>query len=190
MDFVTLILLALSLAADAFAVSITNGICSNKITFQNAFATGLTFGIFQATMPVLGFLLGNSFSEAVHRYQHWIALFLLGTIGINMLVESAKERVQIEENTSAADVFRINNLILQGIATSIDALAAGLSFAVLDLNIFAAALTIGIVTFCSCLLGVYIGKIFGSLLGIRAKLVSGIVLLLIGLKLFIENQFL
>ncbi len=190
MDFITLILLALSLAADAFAVSITNGICSNKITFHNAFVTGITFGVFQAMMPVLGFVLGNSFSETVHRYQHWIALFLLGAIGINMLAEAARDRVQIEENTSDQNVFAINNLILQGIATSIDALAAGLSFAVLDLNIFSAVLTIGIVTFCTCFLGVYIGKIFGSLLGIRAKMISGIVLLLIGLKLFIENQFL
>ena len=187
MDFITLLLLALGLAADAFAVAVTNGICSHKITKKDAYKTAFIFGFFQALMPVLGFILGKTFSEIICLYQHWVALLLLGAIGINMLTEAYKDRKNPNE-ANITNVFTPKNLIMQGIATSIDALACGVSLAVMQINIFYSASLIGLITFFCCILGVYIGKKFGTLLGLRARLVGGCILLLIGLKIFIENQ--
>lgn len=187
MDILTQILLAFCLATDAFAVSITDGMCSNKITRSNVFTTAITFGSFQAFMPVIGFILGNTFSEVISRYQHYIALFLLGAIGMNMIVDAIKEQRQPESVCKTKDVFSPVNLIIQGIATSIDALAVGVSLAAMKANIFTTSLLIGIVTFLCCAFGVYIGRKFGVLLGIRAKLGGGILLILIGIKIFIEN---
>lgn len=189
MDFITIALLALGLSADAFAVSVTNGICSKKVTKKDAVLTALTFGFFQALMPVLGFILGNTFSDFVSRFQHWIALLLLGAIGVNMLSEVIKDWKNPELACPVINIFSAKNLIMQGVATSIDALAAGISLAVLDINIFASALIIGMITFFICLIGVEIGKRFGSMLGLRARLVGGIILIALGLKIFIENQF-
>lgn len=190
MDFLTLSLLALALSADAFAVAVTNGIYDSSVTKRDAFSTALTFGFFQALMPILGFVLGTTFSEVVSRYQHWIALFLLGAIGVNMMVEAVKETNNPDNNFCEINIFTPRNLIMQGIATSIDALAAGVSLAVLEINIITSALLIGIITFTLCAFGVYIGKKFGSLLGLRARFIGGLIILSIGVKIFIENQFL
>ncbi len=189
MDLLTLIFLALGLSADAFAVAVTNGICSNKVTKRHAVSTAFTFGFFQGLMPVLGFTLGKTFVDIVCRYQHWIALLLLGAIGVNMLSDTYKEWNCTETTNINRSLFQARNLIMQGIATSIDAFAAGVSIAVLNINIISAALIIGLITFVLCTLGVYIGKKFGALLGLRAKLFGGIVLIIIGLKIFVENQF-
>lgn len=189
MDLITLSLLALGLSADAFAVAVTNGICSSKVTKKDAALTAFTFGFCQAIMPVLGFLLGKTFSDVVCRFQHWVALFLLGFIGINMFVDAYKEWKSPEEACSNLKIFSAKNLILQGIATSIDALAAGVSLAVMNINIFSAALLIGLITYFCCSLGVLIGRKFGSLLGLRAKILGGVLLILIGLRIFIEHQF-
>ncbi len=191
MDLLTLVLLALGLSADAFAVAITNGMCSNRVTKGHAIATAFAFGFFQALMPVLGFTLGRTFSDFVCRYQHWIALLLLGAIAINMLTDTFKEwkSAGTISMCTTRNIFSVKNLLMQAIATSIDALAAGVSIAVLNINIVSAALLIGLITFILCTAGVYIGKKFGSLLGLRAKLIGGLVLLTIGLKIFIENQF-
>lgn len=188
MDYLSIILIAFCLSADAFAVAVTNGICSKIVTKMNAFATAATFGLFQAAMPVLGYILGRTFSDVVSKFQHWVALFLLGFIGINMLVEAFKERKEPEHTCSNKNLFTAKNLTLQGIATSIDALAAGVSFGVMGDNIAIAALLIGIITFVCCAIGIYIGKKFGSLLGLRAKFVGGFLLIIIGLKIFIEHQ--
>jgi putative Mn2+ efflux pump MntP len=188
MDLITLVLLALGLSADAFAVSVTNGMCSSKVTKQHALATAFSFGFFQAIMPVTGFFLGRTFSEVVSRFQHWVALFLLAFIGINMLVDAIKESKNPDDFCPLKSIFTVKNLILQGIATSIDALAAGVSLAVMEIDIAFAALLIGIITFICCLFGVYIGKKFGSLLGLRAKFAGGILLILIGLRIFVEHQ--
>lgn len=191
MDFITLLLLAFGLSADAFAVSVTNGMCSSKVTKKHALLTALTFGFFQALMPVLGYVLGNTLADIVSRFQHWIALLLLGAIGVNMLADAIKEWKSSEALVcTTLNIFTAKNLILQGLATSIDALAAGVSIAVLNINILASALIIGVITFLLCTIGVYIGKRFGAILGSRAKLIGGIVLIGIGLKIFIENQFL
>ncbi len=187
MDSFALILIALSLSADAFAVAVTNGICSDKITKYNLLATAFTFGFLQGLMPILGFTLGRGFSDIICRYQHYVALFLLAAIGINMIVEAIKERKQPEALCPVRNVYTAKNLLLQGLATSIDALAVGVSYAALQVNIFFAAILIAAVTFLCCALGVYIGRRFGNLLGIRARLIGGILLLLIGFRIFLEH---
>lgn len=187
MDFITQILLSFCLATDAFAVSITNGMCSYKVTKENVVSTAFTFGLFQGFMPILGFLLGNSFTDIISRYQHFIALFLLGAIGLNMIVDAIKDNKNPEGVCKTKNVFTTKNLIIQGVATSIDALALGVSLAAMDANITTTALLIGSITFICCSFGVYIGRKFGLLLGIRAKFGGGILLILLGIKIFIEN---
>lgn len=187
MDSITLILIALSLSADAFAVAVTNGICSKRTSKCNLLSTAFTFGFLQGLMPMLGFALGKGFSDLISRYQHFVALFLLAAIGINMLVEAVKEGRHPENSMPDRSIFSAKNLLLQGIATSIDALAIGVSFSALQVNILFASILIGAVTFFCCAFGVYIGKRFGKLLGVRARLIGGILLLLIGLRIFFEN---
>lgn len=189
MDPLTLVLIALGLATDAFAVSLSNGMCARKITKKTVLATAFTFGFFQGVMPVLGYFLGCTFSEIVSRFQHWIALFLLCAIGINMIWDAIKDQ-RHPESCSTKEIFTVQNLILQGIATSIDALAVGVSFAVMNVNILTLAIVIGAITFLCCTFGVYIGRKFGSLLGIRARLFGGLLLIIIGLRIFIEHQIL
>ncbi|NLO08624.1 MAG: manganese efflux pump [Clostridiales bacterium] len=187
MDFITQILLGFCLATDAFAVSISNGMCSYKVTKKNVLSTAFTFGFFQGIMPILGFIFGNRFTGVISRYQHFIALFLLGAIGLNMIVDAVKDKKNPEGVCKARNVFASKNLIIQGIATSIDALAVGVSLAALDANITTTALLIGTITFFCCSFGVYIGRKFGLLLGIRAKFGGGILLILLGIKIFVEN---
>ena len=190
MDYITLLFLALGLSADAFAVAVTNGMCDSRVQKRHVLLTSFTFGFFQGFMPALGFFLGKGFYEFFSLCQHWIALLLLGAIGINMLTDAYKEaKPSRVEACSLENVFSAKNLILQGIATSIDALAAGVSIGVLNVPVLLAASVIGGITFLCCIVGVYIGKRFGSLLGLRAKLFGGIVLIMIGLKIFVENQF-
>jgi len=188
MDFITQILLAFCLATDAFAVSITNGMCSSKITKKNVFATAFTFGAFQGMMPILGFILGNYFTEIISRYQHYVALFLLGAIGLNMIIEAFKEHKNPECPCAPRNIFSVGNLIIQGIATSIDALAVGVSLSAINADISSTSVIIGLITFLCCAMGVYIGRKFRVLIGVRAKLGGGILLLLIGIKIFIENM--
>ncbi|CRZ34691.1 putative Mn2+ efflux pump MntP [Herbinix hemicellulosilytica] len=188
MDLITQILLGFCLAADAFAVSITNGMCSSQINQKNVLSTALTFGSFQAVMPLLGYTLSSTFTEIISKYQHYIALFLLSAIGINMVVDAIKEYKHPENVCSTKNIFAVGNLLLQGVATSIDALAVGVSLAAISANISTTSLIIGVVTFICCAVGVVIGRKFGLLLGIRAKLGGGILLILIGVKIFAEHM--
>ncbi len=187
MDFLTQILLGFCLATDAFAVSITNGMCSYKVTKIDVLSTAFTFGLFQGVMPILGFIFGNRFTDVISKYQHFIALFLLGAIGLNMIIDAIKDKKNPEGVCNTKNVFTSKNLIIQGIATSIDALAVGVSLAAMEANITTTALLIGGITFLCCSFGVYIGRKFGLLLGIRAKFGGGVLLILLGFKLFIEN---
>lgn len=186
MDILTQILLSFCLATDAFAVSISNGICSIKITRKNVITTALTFGLFQGIMPIIGYLLGNGLTGIISKFQYFVALFLLSAIGLNMIVDAVKENKNPEGLCNSTNVFSAKNLILQGIATSIDALAVGISLLAIDANITATSIIIGSITFVCCAFGVYIGRKFGVLLGIRAKFGGGILLILVGIKIFAE----
>lgn len=188
MGFATLFFLALGLSMDAFAVSVSNGMCYRGIGRKEAIITAFTFGVFQALMPVAGYFGGRFFSEAISSLDHWIALILLCFIGGSMVLESFKEmRNQDSDCCCGKKEFTLRVLIVQGIATSIDALAVGISFAVMKTNIVSAAAFIGIITFLCCVFGAALGKRFGLLLGQRAKVFGGLILIGIGVKIFLEH---
>lgn len=187
MDFITLLFLSAGLAMDAFAVSITNGLCYPHLKAKHALYNGLAFGFFQAAMPVLGYLVGRTFSGAIRAIDHWIALILLTAIGGNMIREAITGLKHPKEECSRTP-FSFKLLFVQGIATSIDALAVGVSFAVMEVNILSAASFIGIITFTFSFSGIWIGKKFGGLLKERAELAGGLILVVIGIKIFLEHM--
>lgn len=171
---------------DAFAVSITNGMCYRMPVVKNALYSGLAFGIFQGLMPLIGYLAGISFSQVVERYDHWIALFLLGFIGIRMVLEAVKEARDPNE-MDIDKAFSFKFLLVQSVATSIDALAVGVSLGVMQVNVIFAVATIAAVTFVVCFAGVFIGKRFGGLLKEKAAIAGGIILIMIGINIFLEH---
>lgn len=183
MSFVEIIVLSLGLAMDATAVSMTDGLSNRKIKVSKALLIGLTFGFFQAMMPLLGFLFGNLFAELIETLDHWIALVLLGYLGGKMLYDGFKKG---EEEVKKLD---FKNLIIQGVATSIDAFAVGISFATLHVDITLAVCSIGIITMVLSTIGVLIGKKFGDLLNNKATILGGLILIGMGLKIFIEHMF-
>ncbi|WP_130864185.1 manganese efflux pump MntP [Bacilliculturomica massiliensis] len=186
MSILLLIVLAGGLATDAFAVSISNGMCYRNIGGRQVILTALTFGAFQGAMPVLGYYGGRLAEDAIASLDHWIALVLLCFIGGSMAMESLKE-MKSSESCPAVRELNVRTLLVQGVATSIDALAVGVSLAALRTNIVQAAGLIAVVTFAVCLFGAVLGKRFGLLLGQKAKLCGGLVLIWIGLRIFAEH---
>ena len=177
-----LFVIAVGLSMDAFAVSICKGLSVRRCTFRHMVICGLYFGIFQGMMPLIGYLLGSQFESLVTAIAPYIAFILLAFIGINMIRESREED---EENVS--DDFSVRAMIPLAIATSIDALAVGVSFAFLQVNIVPAVLFIGVTTFICCVFGVKIGNLFGSRYKSSAELFGGVVLVLMGLKILMEH---
>ena len=182
MGFVELILIAIGLAMDAFAVSVGKGITLKRVQFSQAITAGVWFGGFQALMPIIGFFLGRSFANYMISIDHWIAFGLLALIGLNMI----RETVWGDEEGHNSD-FGFNTMLLMAIATSIDAMAVGISFAFLDVNIWISAVVIGIVTLLLSGIGVYLGSLFGSRLGSKAGILGGIILIAIGFKILVEH---
>lgn len=185
MGIIEIIMLSIGLAMDATAVSMTNGMNNRKIKFSKALIIGVTFGLFQALMPLIGYLFGSLFTEIISALDHWIALVLLGYLGGKMLYDGLSKNEEIAETKD----LNFKTLLLQGIATSIDALAVGVSLASLDVDIVVAVLSIGIITMVLSTIGVGIGKKFGDLLNNKAAIFGGIILIGIGLKIFIEHMF-
>lgn len=185
MDLITLMLLALGLSMDAFAVSITNGMVYSNYTKKDVILAALTFGVFQGVMPIIGFFAGKQFSGLIQNLDHWIALILLGYIGGKMIWDAFHE----EESCNGCKVFRIKDLFMQGIATSIDAMAVGISLTFFEINIFSTALIIGITTLVCCLFGALLGKKVGEMIKTKSLFLGGLILVLIGLKIFIEHMF-
>lgn len=184
MNFPTLLLIALSLSMDAFAIAIANGV-AHQGRLRQVLLTALAFGIAQGLMPLLGFGLGLGFSRIISDFDHWVAFFLLALIGGKMLLEGIKELR--DPNPAPPRPLTLRMLLVQAVATSIDALAVGVSFAALQVNIAAASLLICVVTFLCCLLGGLIGSRWGSLLKKGATIVGGVILILIGLKILLEH---
>lgn len=178
-------LIAVSLAMDAFAVSISNGVSVKGFGKSHAIKQGLYFGVFQFLMPLIGWVLGSSVKSYIEAVDHWIAFGLLAIIGVNMIRESLSEEDDEEEATELSPKV----LVLQAIATSIDALAVGISFAVLSVNIVQAAVIIGVVAFVFGVAGGILGKKIGGLLQSKAELAGGVVLILIGCKILVEHLF-
>lgn len=182
MGLIELFLIAVGLSMDAFAVSVCKGLAMPKCTFKKAAIVGLWFGGFQALMPAIGYILGAQFQEAIASIDHWIAFVLLALIGGNMIHEALDN--DEEEADASLDV---KTMFLLAVATSIDALAIGITFAFLKVNIIPAVCFIGIVTFIISFAGVKIGNIFGARYKNKAEIVGGIILILLGLKILLEH---
>ncbi|MDA3838522.1 MAG: manganese efflux pump MntP family protein [Candidatus Delongbacteria bacterium] len=180
MTQVEIIILALALSADAFAVSISSGVCVKHVKFIQSLKMAVFFGFFQGIMPVIGWFAGTVFYEYMKHYGKWIALALLASIGMKMIIESFDH-----ENEKCKDYFNTKILFILALATSIDALAAGLSLKFLEIDIFYPALIITIVTFIVSLLGIFIGKRAGNIFGRKAEIAGGLILIGIGIKLVI-----
>lgn len=184
MSITELIILAVGLAMDAFAVSICKGLSVQKYSKKQSVIAGLYFGGFQAGMPVIGWLLGRQFEGLIKSIDHWIAFVLLALIGANMIRESFKKE---EENLNAS--FSPKAMLPLAVATSIDALAVGVTFAFLDVQIAPAVSAVGAVTFAFSAIGVKIGNVFGAKYKSKAELAGGIILICIGLKILTEHLF-
>ena len=182
MKFLELFLIAVSLAMDAFAVSVGKGLSLKSVRPRHAMSAGLWFGGFQALMPIIGFFLGCSFAHVVERVDHWIAFGLLALIGINMIRETLSG-----DDEGQDDDFGCRKMFVMAVATSIDALSVGVSMAFLDVNIWIAAAVIGVVTFAFSAVGVSLGSKFGARVGSRAGILGGAVLICLGFKILIEH---
>ena len=184
MGLIELIILSVGLAMDAFAVSICKGLGMKKVTLKKAGIVGAYFGIFQAGMPLIGYLMGYRFQDKIKAIDHWIAFILLAIIGINMVKESLSK--DDEEEIEESDL-SFKSMLILSIATSIDALAVGITFAFLKVNIIPAVIFIGIITLIISMCGVKIGNIFGDKFKSKAELLGGIILICIGLKILLEH---
>ena len=184
MGLIELLLIAVSLSMDAFAVALCKGLGMKKFRPRNAGIIALFFGAFQAAMPLAGWVLGKQFEQYITALDHWIAFGLLALIGGKMLVEALKaEACPVD----SGEVIQYKRLVLMAIATSIDALAVGITFAFLQVRILPAVLVIGCITLALSFLGVYVGHRFGDRLKQKAELMGGIVLIGIGLKILLEH---
>lgn len=184
MSFVELLLIAIGLSMDAFSVSICKGLTTKKFSWRMALVCGLWFGFFQALMPIIGYYLGAQFQEMIESYDHWIAFGLLFLIGANMIREVIWGKEEEDKENGALD---FKTMLLLAIATSIDALAVGVSFACIQVKLWSSVIIIGITTFLFSVLGVKIGNVFGSKYERSASIVGGIILILIGLKILLEH---
>ena len=182
MSIIELIILSIGLAMDAFSVAICKGLSLTKIKVKDAIVVGLYFGIFQALMPVIGYLLGISFYDKITNIDHWIAFILLSCIGINMI----REAIIIKEEEKN-DSLNTKDMLILSIATSIDALAVGITFAFFKVNLILAISLIGIITFIISIAGVKIGNVFGNKYEKKAQIFGGIILILLGFKILLEH---
>ncbi len=182
MSLFTILTLSVGLAMDAFAVSICKGLAMKSMSWKKAIIIGGYFGFFQGLMPLIGYLLGSTFKNYITSFDHWIAFGLLLLIGFSMMKEALSKE---EENVNDSVSFRV--MIVLAIATSIDALAIGVTFALVDAPLLLAILSIGIITFFLSILGVKIGNVFGIRYKAKAELAGGIVLILLGFKILFEH---
>ena len=185
MGIIELLLIAIGLAMDAFAVSVCKGLSTDKIEMKHYFIVGAWFGGFQALMPTIGYLLGTTFEKYIVKFDHWVAFILLLIIGINMIKEGLEKE---DESDSCNCSFNCKNMFLLAVATSIDALAVGITFALLpNVNIIISIALIGIITFIISAMGLKIGNIFGLKYKSKAELLGGCILILIGSKILLEH---
>ena len=182
MSILEILLLGIGLSMDAFAVSICKGLSTKRLQTRHYLIIGAWFGGFQALMPTIGFFLGSTFEQYITAFDHWVAFVLLSVIGAGMIKESLSK-----EESNGNDSFSFKTMLLLALATSIDALAVGVTFAFLQVNIVPAITIIGCTTFVISIAGVYVGNVFGSRYKSRAELTGGIILILIGLKILLEH---
>lgn len=183
MDFLTILGIGIALSMDAFSVSICKGLATKKFSLKTAVICGLWFGGFQALMPIIGYFLGAQFENLIVAIDHWIAFGLLLLIGANMI----REAVKGEESESADSTTAFKTMFMLAVATSIDALAVGVSFAFLQVNIWISVLIIGVTTFVFSFGGVAIGNFFGARYSKPAEITGGVILILLGTKILLEH---
>jgi putative Mn2+ efflux pump MntP len=190
MSILELLLIAVGLSMDAFAVAACAGLTMSKVTVKKSLIVGLSFGFFQGIMPLIGWLLATWFADKIIAFDHWIAFVLLCFIGGRMILGSFNKEECSDSNLydNAETSLRPSKMLSLAVATSIDALAVGVSLAFLRVNIISAVSFIGIVTFFLSMLGVKIGNIFGSKFKSKAELAGGVILVLIGLKILLEHM--
>lgn len=182
MGIAELVIIAVGLSMDAFAVSIGKGLSLKQIKLRHVLSVGLWFGGFQALMPLIGYLLGATFTAVVSDFDHWIAFFLLGIIGFNMIRDSFSK-----EEEKHDDDFSFRTMLMLAVATSIDALAVGVSFAFLSVDLWISVVLIGLITFAFSAVGLKIGNIFGNKYKSKAEFTGGVVLVLMGVKILVEH---
>lgn len=183
MSLLELFILAVGLSMDAFAVSVCKGLATAQLKPKHCVITGLWFGGFQALMPLIGYFLGSAFEKYITSIDHWVAFVLLGCIGANMIKESFSK-----DEDQADCSFGFKSMLVMAVATSIDALAVGITFALLpDVNITAAVSFIGIITFTLCTVGVKIGNVFGAKYKSKAEFAGGAILIILGVKILLEH---
>lgn len=184
MDFLTVFILAVGLSMDSFAVSVGCGLAEQKISFQHAAKISFSLAFFQGLLPVLGWYMGTEIRDYVESVDHWIAVILLLFLGSKMILESFKK----VDQDNVSDIYSWKHIITLSIATSIDALVVGFSYALASTsNIFSGALVIGAVTFFFAMLGIRIGKDVGDTFGPKVELIGGIILIAIGIRIFIQH---
>lgn len=182
MGILEIFLIGVGLSMDAFAVSVCKGLSMKKLDWKKAIIIALYFGVFQALMPVIGYILGTTFESLVTQIDHWIAFILLGIIGANLIKEALGK-----ESENSNDKVDFKTMIVLAIATSIDALAVGITFAFLKTNLLISIVVIGVTTFILSLVGVKIGNKFGDKYEKKAEFLGGVILILIGVKILIEH---
>ena len=183
-DFLAVTVIAVGLSADCFAVALGGGISNKARSWPRSTRVAISFGLFQALMPAIGWLAGRTVTQFIASYDHWVAFGLLGFVGGRMIFESFHHH---ESRTDGRDITRGWLLITLSVATSIDALAVGLSFAFLDVSIVMASLIIGVTAFLITMVGFVVGRKAGELIGRRAELVGGLILLAIGLRILVSH---
>ena len=187
MEILELLLIGVSLSMDTFAVSLCQGLSMPRLNWRHAAVIALFFGGFQALMPAIGWLLGSQFAGYIQSFDHWVAFVLLLLIGGNMVREAFSPEEEEEDGCSAGERLDLKRLFLMAIATSIDALAIGVTFAFLEVQILEAASVIGVTTFVISLAGVAIGNYFGTRYQKRAEITGGVILILLGTKILLEH---
>lgn len=188
MGIIEIFMLAVGLSMDAFAVSICKGLCMKKATLKAQVTCGAWFGGFQGLMPLIGFFLGTLFAEAIQAFDHWVAFVLLAIIGANMLKEAFSKETVDSCNVSGEADLSVKTMFVMAVATSIDALAVGISLAMAgDVNIWLAVALIGAITFILSAIGVKVGNIFGSRYEKKAQFCGGVILILLGAKILLEH---
>ena len=189
MGIAELFLLAVGLSMDAFAVSICKGLCMKKATLKAQATCGAWFGGFQGLMPLIGFFLGTLFADAIKAFDHWVAFVLLAIIGANMIKEAFSKESEDSCDVSGEVDMSVKTMFVMAVATSIDALAVGISLAMAgDVNILLAVLLIGVTTFILSAVGVKVGNVFGSRYEKKAQFAGGVILVLLGLKILLEHM--
>lgn len=185
MSIIEIALIGVGLAMDAFAVSICKGLAMRRMNYKKAIIIAAFFGVFQALMPALGYVLGTTFANKIAAIDHWIAFILLALIGANMI----KEALSSDDDECQDDSLRLGDLIMLSIATSIDDLAVGITFAFFNVSLLLSVSMIGIITFIICVIGVKVGNVFGEKYKSKAELAGGLILIVMGAKILIDHLF-